>query len=988
MDGTRVTSSLERSAPAPLQDEAEVPLDSSNLVAPSVSSIVSMVRNQEAAAEEEQQQQEGPILVQWTQFTSTIHRGISHAVVKLSCLAARNPKTVVALVCFLSVALPLLGLLTNLQIEVEQEAIISPFNSLSRKHSDWIQEQAGFPQPTRPFDLLVHRNGDTVLDVNTMRKVFEALEIFQATPGYAKICASSDYEIPNTGQRTCRINAATRFWWHNSTLFEEQVKSEADLIRILSADEYPLGTPVGDHDFILGNYQMMMQAEQPEQKKNSTVTTTTTNVLTSAQSYIIRIDVPVVEGRSPFAFEDAVTEVLIDIRQAWDEDESHKIHLEFFTFRSIHKEFTRAIANDLPLYPAVFFIMCGFACLTFYRKDRVRSRCLLGIGAVVTVLLSLMSGMGLLFVIGVPLTNLTGSLAFVVFGVGLDDTFIIMGHYNRTDPRKSPVERVEETMEVVGLSIFVTTVTTMMAFGLGTLSAVPAINWLCWYAWPTILIDFLYQITFYIALVILDEERIMANRRDCLVCITVPPRKQMDTQKSAPSEEEKEEECDELEPDSLSGQDEEEEVAQTGKTYQERFMESYAKFLLRPKVKIAVIAAFLIYFGIALYFATLLEQEFKPQEIVPGDSYVKGFLNGVNQYSKQVIIVGAYFRNVDQSNSTTQDSMREYIEKLGNLSQINEQPPFCWVRDFQEIQKNYAAMAETLQELPFSEQLDFALSIPAIKEVYGSDIVVDAESGNITASRCWLFMKHLDLQDVEEQTKMLLDQRRLSRDQLENQGTSEFAFFSFDIWYIIWEFYNVALNELILTTIGGIVAVSIVAFFFIPHWTAVLFVSPLITTLYIDLLGTLSMAGVSVNVVTYVCLVISVGLLVDFLMHMLLKYYESHERTREEKVRDTLVTMGPSILVGGLSTCLGVVPLAFSGNDVNKVVFTSFFAMVTLGFVHGLIFLPVILSMVGPTNTRSRQLKTAEKEVEKSSDDEAVVERELSMAFSVGSISV
>lgn len=46
-----------------------------------------------------------------------------------------------------------------------------------------------------------------------------------------------------------------------------------------------------------------------------------------------------------------------------------------------------------------------------------------------------------------------------------------------------------------------------------------------------------------------------------------------------------------------------------------------------------------------------------------------------------------------------------------------------------------------------------------------------------------------------------------------------------------------AINELILTTIAGIVAVSVIGFLFIPHWTAVLFVTPLITTLYIDLLG-------------------------------------------------------------------------------------------------------------------------------------------------------
>ena len=34
--------------------------------------------------------------------------------------------------------------------------------------------------------------------------------------------------------------------------------------------------------------------------------------------------------------------------------------------------------------------------------------------------------------------------------------------------------------------------------------------------------------------------------------------------------------------------------------------------------------------------------------------------------------------------------------------------------------------------------------------------------------------------------------------------------------------------------------------------------------------GTLSFAGINVNVVTFVCLVISVGLMVDYLMHVLL----------------------------------------------------------------------------------------------------------------------
>lgn len=120
------------------------------------------------------------------------------------------------------------------------------------------------------------------------------------------------------------------------------------------------------------------------------------------------------------------------------------------------------------------------------------------------------------------MTNLTGTLAFVVFGVGLDDTFIIMGEWERTNPKMDVVDRVCATMKVVGLSIFVTTLTTMMAFGLGIMSDVPCIRWLCMYALPTIFIGFMFQIGFFISLLVLDERRIQQNKRDCCFCTAVP----------------------------------------------------------------------------------------------------------------------------------------------------------------------------------------------------------------------------------------------------------------------------------------------------------------------------------------------------------------------------------------------------------------------------------------------------------------------------------
>lgn len=77
--------------------------------------------------------------------------------------------------------------------------------------------------------------------------------------------------------------------------------------------------------------------------------------------------------------------------------------------------------------------------------------------------------------------------------------------------------------------------------------------------------------------------------------------------------------------------------------------------------------------------------------------------------------------------------------------------------------------------------------------------------------------------------------------------------------------------------------------------------------------------GIKINSVTYFIIVMAIGLLVDFLMHMLLRYYETKGTTRHEKVKETLETMGSSIMLGGFTTWLGVVPLAFSTTKIFMV---------------------------------------------------------------------
>ena len=65
--------------------------------------------------------------------------------------------------------------------------------------------------------------------------------------------------------------------------------------------------------------------------------------------------------------------------------------------------------------------------------------------------------------------------------------------------------------------------------------------------------------------------------------------------------------------------------------------------------------------------------------------------------------------------------------------------------------------------------------------------------------------------------------------------------------------------------------------------------------------------------------------------------------------------MGSSILIGGISTFLGVMLLAFSTSTVFSTIFRAFIGMVLLGCSYGLMLLPVVLSLVGPEDVHGQQ---------------------------------
>ncbi|CAB9504683.1 Pick C1 protein [Seminavis robusta] len=935
----------------------------------------------------------------WTYMTEgLLHQWLRRCVVKMALTAATYPLTTIATISFLSLTLIATGFFTNFKIVYNHQEIFTPFGSLPEQHHEWITQESGFAI-TRPFLVLLHRNGDSVLQATALQMLFTALNTIQSTPGYDDACQQSAYLDKATNKPTCKLSSATQFWNHD---IQQLLQELTPLDNITAQDEYitqvmsnatfPDGTPVF-HEAILGNYQM----ENITNTNNATGTISSSSsspsfssiqsspqqlqILTTAQSYIISIDFPE-RGADSDALEKVLLERMKQLRLEWEESTQATggVVLEYFTMYSYLLEFERAVYSDVYLVVVMMFIMVSFCCMVFYRKaDPIQSRALVGLFSITTIGMSLMTGYGLMWCIGVPFTNISMMVPFIIVGVGLDDTFIITGAYFRKSmaassssrnnnnstsrqtslTKKDPVRdgpilaRVEETMQEVGSSISLTTITTMLAFCLGAISSIPAIRWLCIYGFVCIGVDFVYQCTYFIAWMVLDERRVQAKRKDICFWISLAEEEEDD-------DEDKHQINSMLKSDSSSSLEEEEsnddnaQPISNQQNFSERFMKWYADKLLQPAVKVFVLIFFTVYLAGCIYSTTKLTQQFNVENYVPKGSHVKTFFSTFDDYSSLFRGIQVYFRHEDQSDPMIQQQMMTYVDELSKLDQIGAPPEFFWLRDFAEM-ANAPEFAEQsaalgLQDASFEEQIDVVLSIPEVRDVYGADIVRDPDTGFITASRCYLYLRKIDMQSVANQVSFLMDQRDISKRQpINNQeGKTDWSFFAFDDMYFFFELYAVSVQELIFTTVSGVAAVSAVAFVLIPHWSAVAFVMPLIIALYFMLLGTMQYSGIHINAVTYVIIVMAIGLLVDFLMHMLLRYFESKATTRHEKVKHTLQTMGSSILLGGLTTFIGVIPLAFSSTTVFMVVFKSFLAMVCLGCGVGLILLPVLLSLVGP----------------------------------------
>uniref|UniRef100_H2Z2C5 SSD domain-containing protein n=1 Tax=Ciona savignyi TaxID=51511 RepID=H2Z2C5_CIOSA len=672
--------------------------------------------------------------------------------------------------------------------------------------------------------------------------------------------------------------------------------------------------------------------------------------------------------------------------------ESEHFDFAYFSERSPEDELERSSQTDLLVFAMgylVIFIYIAVALGTYTSVKRipVDSKLTLGVSGILVILASVFTSIGFFGYIGYATSLIVIEVVpFLVLAIGADNVFILTLEYQRDERRKDEdlPEQIGRVMGEVGPSMLLCSLTECVAFFLGALTDMPAVQQFALAAAVSIAFDFLLQITAFLAVLSIDARRTEANRLDCCCCF-----------KMSPSE-------------------------SKSKSYLENFFEKYyAPFLMNDIVRYLVMVGFA---GLSCWCAVLctritvgLDQDLS----VPKDSYVLTYFDYMEKYLDVGVPVyfvtkGPYnFANENSSSMICGGSGCDTYSLTQQISYASQNPDYwkietpsaSWYDDYVDwlppqgvrgsksccryeaadndkfcpatnteslcqpcLEEDNYTPEQFMEFLPW-----FLIDNPGINcnkgghSAYGNAVnIVHNYSGNtgqdVIEASYFMSYHSVCIKSVDC-TENLVKARELAANitkTLKLANTDEngniigneddFTVFPYCLYYVYYEQYLTLVGDALFQL--GICLIPTFVFSFVLlgfDWYSGIITVVTIIMIVVDTAGLCSLWGVDMNAVALINLVAAIGLSVEFISHVVRSFSLKTNRTRKLRVIEALSTMGPAVFAGvALTNLPGIIVLNWATAQLIQIFFFRMCLVITLlGTAHGLIFLPVFLSYFG-----------------------------------------
>ncbi|XP_069770643.1 patched domain-containing protein 3-like [Narcine bancroftii] len=599
---------------------------------------------------------------------------------------------------------------------------------------------------------------------------------------------------------------------------------------------------------------------------------------------------------------------------------AHLTHIEVSHFTSVSRqeEFEKNSKRIIPLFSVTYLLAISFSVLSCMRIDSVRNKFWVAILGVISAGLAVLTGFGLLLYCGTTFAINTASAPFLILGIGIDDMFIMLASWQKTKVHDKVEERLAETYAEAAVSITITTLTDILAFYIGIMTPFRSVQSFCVYTGTTVLFCFIYNITFFGAVLALNGRREASNRH------WLTFRK--------------------VETDSKPGQSTFSAMCCVGGAYDAEsgvesehaayffFKEHYGPFLTNGWTKAGVVLLYLGYLAASIYGCLQLKEGIDLRNLSFDDSYVIKFYDSESDffsvYGPRVMVTVT--EPVDYWNSTIQDEIEVCMDRLENNTYVNRELSESWLRAHIDFSKKMHI--DIKDKNTFIGNLPkFFKSVPAFQE----DVEISQDEMSIRTSR--FFIQIVNASDSLDQKNMLIELRSLVKECRIPLLVYHPAFIYFDQFLVI-------VANTIQNVIMATFAMLVISLLLIPNPICSLWVTFAIISVLVGVAGFMAFWNVNLDSISMIDLIICIGFSVDFTAHISYAFVANDKTNANERAIDVLHTLGYPVIQGAISTILGVVVLSTAASYIFRTFFKIMFLVIFFGALHGIVFMPVFLT--------------------------------------------
>ena len=629
---------------------------------------------------------------------------------------------------------------------------------------------------------------------------------------------------------------------------------------------------------------------------------------------------------------------------AWE----HVSRLHVFSASALSDDLYAAVGNDSLMISLSIAMMCVYVGIFIRRSDggKLRYSPALAGSAVFSVLLATLAAFGAGAALGVEYNDNCNMAIFIILGVGVDDAFVIVGaiddipaaeaapdvaaaegkgnsstttttSHEQPPTAEQTADRIGKALANCGSAILLSSTTNAISFALGANSPLPALQGFCTYAALGMVFDLLFQLTFFVAAVALNE-RYMYQR------------------------------CQFRIPSSLISRIG---FGSSGASAAQSCNSNRSRFRFRA-IAACILCTYATTLGLSLNASWYLGVGFRPQELVASSSKIAQFFAAQERFfprsPTRVEVVVVHARRdaspdldgwvpmpiTEEGTFATLDRLTGALHAMRGVRRVNGTQAISplWTSTFTFAQRLQGSLTSPvlLGSKQLQSELAKFLAAPVANSLNGS-LVADK---TVVFGTIWQVL--IDDYSAEQMVQL--------RSMLHETGVerSAFAFSALDIYCEQDAGLLVFARDNLLQVFGAVLGTALLLTLS-PGFVCLMAACTLSCVTH--MIGWMLLTRIQLSSISLVPLLISVGLCIDYMTHIAHAFLEARG-TPEERTRAALGSRGFAVLNSGVSTGLSVALLALGDSAIFTTFFWMLLGVVVIGLFHALLVLPLCLSLL------------------------------------------